>query len=157
MRKVGAKEMVERIKDEANAECRKIMSEADENAEEKLEEARAEIGLRKKSFIEAEERKGVEEKARMVRAARLNARKLRWNAEEEMIAKAFEEAMKRIREVKKEGFQGNSYSDILAGLIKDAAISIIAGGSAGNELEVILCEEDADASYVDKAMLKKNS
>ncbi|MCK4476706.1 MAG: hypothetical protein KAU16_08275 [Methanophagales archaeon] len=154
---MGAKEIVEKIKDEANAECEKIMSEAKENAERIIKEAREEIELQKKNFIEAEERKGVEEKERIVRAARLNARKLRWDAEEEMIGKALEKAMNRIREVRTGGFKGNSYSNILTGLIKDAALSIIAGSSASSELEVMLNEEDADASFVKTDMLKKIS
>jgi V/A-type H+-transporting ATPase subunit E len=154
--RLGAKEIVEKIKDEANAECEKIMSGARETGKKKVEESRAEIELQKRRFIEAEERKGVEEKERIVRAARLNARKLKWDVEEEMIAKALEEAMNRIKEVKTEGFKGNSYSDIMAGLIKDAAISIIAGSSAGgDELEVIISEEDA--SFVNKKMLKNIS
>lgn len=103
----------------------------------------------------AEEARGLEEKERMVRAARLNARKLKWNAEEEMTKKALEETMKRIKKVKEEGFKGVSYSDILAGLIKDASISLIAGGGTDNELEALIC--DADVSYIDKSILKNVS
>jgi len=74
-----------------------------------------------------------------------------------------EESMKQITEVKKEGFKGNSYSNILAGLIKDAAMSIIAGSGGtststsrgGSELNVILSDEDADASFVTPDMLNK--
>ena len=154
---MGAKEIVDKIKDEANAECEIIISEAEENAERIIKEAREETELQKKKFIEAEERKGVEEEERIVRAARLNARKVRWDAEEEMIGKALGEAMDRIKEVKKEGFKGNSYSNILTGLIKDAAMSIIAGSSASSKLEVMLSEEDADASFVTPDMLKKIS
>ena len=155
MIRLGAKEIVGKIKDEANVECEKIMSEAKENAKKKVEEVREEIEVQKKRFIEAEERKGVEEKERIVRAARLNARKLGWAAEEEMIAKALEEAMNRLKEVKTAGFKGNSYSRIMAGLIKDATMSIIAGSSASDELEVIISEEDA--SFVNPKMLKKIS
>ncbi len=156
--RLGAKEIVEKIKDEAKAESEKIMSEAEENAKKMLEEAKAEIELQKKRFIEAAERKGIEENERIVRAARLNARKLKWKAEEEMIGKALEEATKRIRDVKKEGFKGNSYSTILSGLIEDAATSIIAGGSStGNEVKVEVILSDEDASFVKKGMLKKIS
>ncbi len=154
---MGAKEIVDKIKDEANAECEKILSEAKENAERIIKEAREEIELQNKKFIEAEERKGVEEEERMVRAARLNARKVRWDAEEEMIGKTLDEAMDRIKEVKRGGFKGNSYSNILTGLIKDAAMSITAGSSASSELEVMLSEGDADASFVTPDMLKKIS
>ena len=152
---MGAKEIRGKIKDEANAEREKILSEAREKAEEMIGEAREEIEVQNRRFIEAGEEKGVEEKERIIRAARLNARKLRWDAEEEMIEKVFEGAMERIEEVKKEGFNGNSYSNILSGLIKEASISIIAGDSADTELEVKLSEEDA--AFVKSDMLKKIS
>lgn len=162
MIQLGATEIVEKIKEEAVSEEAQIISEAKEKAKLKLEEAKAQIEVQKKNFIVAEERKGVEERERMVRAARLNARKLKWQSEEGLIAKVLEESMKRITEVKKEGFKGNSYSNILAGLIKDAAMSIIAGSggtstsiSSDSELNVILSDEDADASFVTPDMLNK--
>jgi len=159
---LGATEIVGKIKGEAVSEEAQIISEAKEKAELKLEEAKAQIEVQKKNFIAAEERKGVEERERMVRAARLNARKLKWQSEEGLIAKVLEESMKRITEVKKESFKGNSYSNILAGLIKDAAMSIIAGSggtstststSSDSELNVILSDEDA--SFVTPVMLNK--
>lgn len=160
---MGATEIVEKIKEEAVSEEAQIISEAKEKAKLKLEEAKAQIEVQKKNFIAAEERKGVEERERMVRAARLNARKLKWQSEEGLIANVLEESMKRITEVKKEGFKGSSYSNILAGLIKDAAMSIIAGSGGtststsrgGGELNVILSDEDADASFVTPDMLNK--
>ncbi len=152
---MGVREIMERMKNEANAERERIVSEAKGKADEMLKKAREELELRKKNFIEAEEKRGVEERERIVRAARLNARKLRWKVEEEMIGKALEGATKRMKEVKKEGFNGKSYSTILTGLIKDAALSITAGSSAGGELEVMLSEEDASASFVKPDMLKK--
>ncbi len=160
MIQLGATEIVEKIKEEAASEEAQIISEAKEKAKLKLEEAKAQVEVQKKNFIAAEERKGVEERERMVRAARLNARKLKWQSEEGLIAKVLEESMKQITEVKKEGFKGNSYSNILAGLIKDAAMSIIAGSggiststSSDSELNVILSDEDADASFVTPEML----
>ena len=160
MIQLGATEIVEKIKEEAVSEEAQIISAAKEKAKLKLEEAKAQIEVQKKNFIDAEERKGVEERERMVRAARLNARKLKWQSEEGLIAKVLEESMKRITEVKKEGFKGNSYSNILAGLIKDAAMSIIAGSggtstsiSRDSELNAILSDEDADASFVTPDML----
>ena len=157
---MGATEIVKKIKEEAVSEEAQIISEAKEKAKLKLEEAKAQIEVQRKNFIAAEERKGIEERERMVRAARLNARKLKWQSEEGLIAKVLEESMKQITEVKKEGFKGNSYSNILAGLIKDAAMSIIAGSggiststSSDSELNVILSDEDADASFVTPDML----
>ena len=98
---MGAKEMVERIKDEASEEREQIIREARDNANKKIEDAKAEIERQKQQFAEAEERKGVEEKERIIRAARQNARKLRWTAEEAMIDKALEAALERIKSLKK--------------------------------------------------------
>jgi V/A-type H+-transporting ATPase subunit E len=150
---LGEKEIMERIKDEAQAERDRIVNEAKEQADAMLKEVNEEIERRKKDFIGSEERKGVGEKERIIRSARLNARKFRWNTEEAMTERAFTEAVKRIKNVKEEGFTGNSYSDILAGLIKEASISIIAGGSVSNELEALISEEDT--SYIDDSTLNK--
>lgn len=151
---MGVTEIVEKIKSEANEESAKIIHEAKEKAKKELEAAIKEIEAQKKRFVEAEERRGIEEKERIVRAARQKARKLRWMAEEEMIKKTLDATLKRIKSVKSEGFKGNSYPNILGGLIKDGAIGIAAGSSTGVEVEVILSEEDAAAAYIDQAMLK---
>jgi V/A-type H+-transporting ATPase subunit E len=70
-----------------------------------------------------------------------------------MIAKTLAAALERIEGVKSSGFKDSSYPEILAGLIKESALSIAAGSSAGADVEVLLSEEDATASYVDQAML----
>jgi V/A-type H+-transporting ATPase subunit E len=152
---MGAKEMVAEIKEAANEEGARIIEEAKANADQKLEAARAELEAQKQQFVAAEERKGAAAKERIVRAARQNARKLRWTADEEMIDKTLAAALERIEGVKSGGFKDISYPEILAGLIKESALSIAAGSSAGADVEVLLCEEDATASYVDQAMLTK--
>ena len=151
---MGSMEIVERLNEETEVEKEKILSESRAKAEDMLKQSEKEIELQKQQFIEAEDEKGLESKKRIVRAARLNTKKLRWNAEEELIKKALEEAVKRIAVVKDEGFKGTDYSSILAGLIKDAAVSIIAGGSVtSTELEVVINAEDE--SYVNPDMLKE--
>ena len=152
---MGAKEMVERIKEEADEESKRIISEAKAAADKKLEEAKATLELQNKRFIEAEERKGVEEKERVVRAARRNARKFKWMAEEETINKALDAALDRIKVVKSGGFKGTSYPKILAGLIKDSTLSMVGGSSTDEEVEVLLSDVDADAAYIDQAVLTK--
>jgi V/A-type H+-transporting ATPase subunit E len=151
---MGAKEMVEAIKESANEEGARIIEEARRNAAEKLEAAKAEFEVQKQQFVAAQERKLAEEKERIIRAARQNARKLRWTAEEEMIGRTLRAALERLKGVKGEGFKGSSYPGILAGLIKESALSIATGSSSADEdVEVLLSEEDATASYVDQAML----
>ena len=154
---MGAIEIVDRIKEEAKIEGEKIVRKAKEEAEKLLEEERAETEERKKNLIVIEERKAAEEKERIIRTARLNVRKKKWNADEEMLEKALGMAKEKIKSVKKEGFKGKKYSEILAGLIKNAAISISTGSGSlsGGELELIISEEDT--SHVDKGILEKIS
>ena len=156
---VGASELVERIKEEAKEEQERILREARAQAEELVKNAKADIEERKKRFIEAESRKAAENKERIIRAKRLDAKKFRWDVEEKAIKRAFEEALKRVQRVKEEGFRGKSYPGILAGLIKDAALSITAGSehssSSELELEVVLSAEDAQ--FVTGEMLKEIS
>jgi len=157
---VGASELVERIKEEAKEEQERILREARAQAEELVKNAKADIEERKKRFIEAESRKAAENKERIIRAKRLDAKKFRWDVEEKAIKRAFEEALKRVQRVKEEGFRGKSYPGILAGLIKDAALSITAGSERSSssselELEVVLSAEDAQ--FVTGEMLKEIS
>ena len=152
---MGAKEMVDEIREAANEEGARIIEEAKQNAAEKLEAAKKELDAQKQQFAATEDRKGAEEKGRIVRAARQNARKLRWTAEEEMIERTLKTALERIEGVKSEGFKGTAYPEILAGLIKESALSIASRSGAGEEVEVLLSEEDVAASFVDTAMLTK--
>ena len=155
---MGASEIVERIKEDAREERARILKEARAEVEERVKNAKADIEERKKRFIESERQKAADNKERIIRAKRLDAKKFRWDVEERAIKRAFEEALERIQHVKEEGFRGNSYSSILAGLIKDAAMSITAGSersSSGSELEVALSDEDAQ--FVTEEMLKNIS
>jgi vacuolar-type H+-ATPase subunit E/Vma4 len=155
---MGAHEMVDRIKAEAKEEGERILNEARANAQERLAEVQRELEAQRKQFVEAEERKGAKEKDRIVRAARQQARRLKWAAEEELINTAFDNALDRLKTVKRSGFEGKSYADILAGLIKESAVSIAGGGGAvgaGAAMEVLLSEEDAKANYVDQPRLAK--
>jgi len=153
---VGASEIVERIKAEAREEQERILREARAQVESRIKNAKADIEERKKRFIETERRKAAENKDRIIRAKRLDAKKFRWDIEEKAIKRALEEALKRVQHVKKEGFRGKSYPSILAGLIKDAALSITAGSErSSSELEVVLSAEDAQ--FVTEDMLKEVS
>ncbi|MGC9443377.1 MAG: V-type ATP synthase subunit E [Candidatus Methanospirareceae archaeon] len=151
---MGAKEMVERIREEAREEGQQITADAKQQAEAKLEAARQELEQQKQQFIAAEERKGVDEKERIVRAARQNARKLKWRTEEAMIERTLESALTHISEVKRSGFKDVSYAGILSGLITESVLSIATGSSsAGIDLDVLLSEEDAAAAHITQAQL----
>jgi vacuolar-type H+-ATPase subunit E/Vma4 len=151
---MGAKEMVERIREEAREEGQQITTDAKQQADAKLEAAHKELEQQKQQFLGAEERKGVEEKERIVRAARQNARKLKWRTEEAMIERTLESALNRIPSVKSSGFKDASYAEILSGLITESVLSIATGSSsAGIDLDVLLSEEDAAAAHITQAQL----
>ena len=151
---MGAKEMVERIREEAHEEGQQIRADAKQQADAKLEAARKELEQQKQQFLAAEERKGMEEQERIVRAARQNARKLKWSAEEAMIERTLESALDRIPGVKSAGFKDASYTAILNGLITESVLSITTGSSsAGIDLDVLLSEEDAAAAHITQEQL----
>ena len=172
---LGVGEILERIKEEASAERERILREAEEQAKEILEEAKTSLEKRRLAVKRREEKRGEEEKMRIIRSARLEARRIKWSAEQEITNEVFENAKKRIKKVKEEGFKGKSYREILAGLVKEAAISISSPLTAGEtatgetaenavkereseeseELEVLVSEEDAN--FVSQSLLDKIS
>ncbi len=172
---MGVGEILERIKEEASAERERILREAEEQAKEILEEAKTSLEKRRLAVKMREEKRGEEEKMRIIRSARLEARRIKWSAEQEITNEVFENAKKRIKKVKEEGFKGKSYEEILAGLVKEAAISISSPLTAGEtatgetaenavkereseeseELEVLVSEEDAN--FVSQSLLDKIS
>jgi len=172
---LGVGEILERIKEEASAERERILREAEEQAKEILEEAKTSLEKRRLAVKMREEKRGEEEKMRIIRSARLEARRIKWSAEQEITNEVFENARKRIKVVKEEGFKGKSYEEILAGLVKEAAISISSPLTAGEtatgetaenavkereseeseELEVLVSEEDAN--FVSQSLLDKIS
>ena len=172
---MGVGEILERIKEEASAERERILRDAEEQAKEILEEAKTSLEKRRLAVKRREEKRGEEEKMRIIRSARLEARRIKWSAEQEITNEVFENAKKRIKEVKEEGFKGKSYGEILAGLVKEAAISISSPLTAGEtatgetaedavkegkseeseELEVLVSEEDAN--FVSQSLLDKIS
>ncbi|UYZ40630.1 MAG: V-type ATP synthase subunit E family protein [Candidatus Methanospirare jalkutatii] len=172
---MGVGEILERIKEEASAERERILREAEERAKEILEEAKTSLEKRRLAVKMREEKRGEEEKMRIIRSARLEARRIKWSAEQEITNEVFENAKKRIKKVKEEGFKGKSYEEILAGLVKEAAISISSPLTAGEtatgetaenaakegkseeseELEVLVSEEDAN--FVSQSLLDKIS
>ena len=155
---LGVREILERIKDEASAERERILRDAEERAKQILEETKAYLERRRLAVKMREEKRGEEEKMRIIRSARLEARRIKWSAEQEITNEVFENAKKRIKEAKKNGFKGKSYDEILAGLVKEAAISIISPEHemhAEEDLEVLVSDEDAN--FISQSLLDKIS
>ena len=66
--RVGASEIVERIKEDAREERARILKEARAEVEERIKNAKADIEERKKRFIESERQKAADNKERIIRA-----------------------------------------------------------------------------------------
>ncbi len=138
---MGASEIVKRIMEDAREEQERILREAREQVEARLNSAKADIEARKKQYIDAERARAAENKERIIRSKRLAAKKLRWEMEEAAIKRVFDESLKRLPQIKESGFKSITYSDILAGLIKEGVMSIT-GGTGNEELEVLLSADD---------------
>ncbi|WP_456487307.1 V-type ATP synthase subunit E [Candidatus Alkanophaga liquidiphilum] len=135
---MGATEIINRIREEGEKERERILNEARERARKIIEDARAEAESSKKRALEEEARRAEAEKLRRIQTARLEARRRRWLAQEELIKDAMDKAIGQIKIVKERGLGGHKYDDILKGLIKASAAS-----AGGGDLEVILSEDDA--------------
>ncbi|MHC1579473.1 MAG: V-type ATP synthase subunit E [Candidatus Alkanophagales archaeon] len=135
---MGAAEIVNRIREEGEKERERILNEARERARKIIEDARAEAERSKRRVVEEEERRAETEKQRIIQTARLEARRKKWVAQEEMIREVMNRAVERIKEVKEKGFGGYGYDEILRNLIRVSAMS-----AGGGDLEVVLSEEDA--------------
>ncbi|RLG39227.1 hypothetical protein DRN79_00285 [Methanosarcinales archaeon] len=159
---MGVAEILERIRASAEEERQRIISDAKRRAEEMIENTKTSLEKHKNQVLAREERRGEEEKARIIRSARLEARRIRWAAEEELTQQIFEEAERRLNIVREKGFAGIPYNQILANLIKEAAMSIAyiethpqSSPEDTIKIEVLLSEQDAD--FIDDDILSEIS
>ncbi|RLA91591.1 MAG: hypothetical protein DRG69_09925 [Deltaproteobacteria bacterium] len=126
---MGADEIIKKIEERAGAEVEKILQEANRRRDEILEEAREEAERRKQAILEKGEKDAILEKQRIIADAKLKARRLRWEAQEELITRVFDAAKGEIEKVRSD----SRYNDILTGLIKEGIQSI-----GADEVEVLL-------------------
>lgn len=128
----GSKEEVDGIKKEAKSQAKEITSEA----EKKAEELKAEI-------VDIGKRDAEREKQRIVANAKLQARKLRLDAKEDVIKEAFKAAEDNLKKIS----SGKEYSSVLASLIKEAH-AVVRG-----DVEVIVRGDDSKvltSEYIQK-------
>jgi V/A-type H+-transporting ATPase subunit E len=128
----GSKGEVDGIIKEAKSQAKEITSEA----EKKAEELKAEI-------VDRGKRDAEREKQRIVANAKLQARKLRLDAKEDVIKEAFKAAEDNLKKIS----SGKEYSSVLASLIKEAQ-AVVRG-----DVEVIARGDDSKvltSEYIQK-------
>jgi V/A-type H+-transporting ATPase subunit E len=118
----GSKGEVDKILKEAKSEAKEIISEA----EEKAKELKAEI-------VDGGKRDAEREKQRIVANAKLQARKLKLDAKEDVIKEAFKVAEDHLTKLG----SSKEYSSVLASLIKEAQ-SVVRG-----DVEILVKQNDS--------------
>lgn len=117
----GSKKEVDAIIKEAKSKADEVISEA----EKKAEALKAEI-------VASGERDAERERQRIVANAKLQSRKLRLEAKEDVIKEAFKMAEDKLKEIG----SGEQYSSVLAALIKEAQAVV------GGDIELIARKDD---------------
>jgi V/A-type H+-transporting ATPase subunit E len=131
---MGADEIVKKIDERASAAVDKIIQDANARREKILDEARGEAEHKKQVILERGEKDAILEKQRILADAKLKARRLRWDAQEDLVSQVLDAARDKVSKVRDDP----TYGDILKVLIQEAASSI-----GGDELEVLLAEGDS--------------
>ncbi len=122
--------ITKRITDDANKKVKKRIREAKKDAQNLLDKSQKELEREKKAIEQETEKMIKIQRSRAISEAKLEARKMKLNAKEAIITKAFETANERLKNLGLE--QNDRY---LRGAIKNGVELL------GNEVEV-LCNRD---------------
>ncbi|MHC1567732.1 MAG: V-type ATP synthase subunit E family protein [Candidatus Syntropharchaeia archaeon] len=140
---MGVEEIIKKIEEDMEIEKKNILEEAKKKAEKIIDQIKKEAEEKKKAVIEKGEKEAILEEQRIIADAKLRAKKLKWDVREEIVRSVFDNARKRIMDVRKDGFGDKNYSEILKGLIKEAAMS-----TGGKDLVVLMNKDDS--SFISK-------
>ena len=135
---MGLSEIIKRIDGDSKEIANDILSEAERKVDEIINTAKNEAEKRKKEILEGGEKQATLKKQRIIADARLRARKIKWDVKEKLVIEVLNKAREKIAEVRKDGYSGRSYAEILRGLIKEGAIS-----AGGGDMQIILTEYDS--------------
>ena len=128
----GSKGEIDAIKKEAKGKAKEITSEAEKKAEEL-----------KAGIVEVGKRDAEREKQRIVANAKLQARKIRLDAKEDVIKEAFKMAEDKLKKISSSA----EYSSVLESLIKEAQ-AVVRG-----DVEIIARKDDSKvltSAYISK-------
>ncbi len=144
---MGVDKIVEKISQETDEKVESILNEARSKVEKIIARANMQSERKKADIVEKGERESFLEKQRIIADARIKARKMKWDAGEEVVNKAFKISRDKINEIRSEGkYGGEDYSEVLKRLIKEAGLNI-----GGGDLIVIATKEDAN--FIEKGSL----
>ncbi len=138
---MGMETVVDDIKDEAREEAEALVTDAEAEAEQMLEEARKEAEEIRNAEEEKAEREAEEIHEQTVSSARLDARKMRSQAEKRLLSNLREEVEDRLSELEE------SREDLTRDLIEDAVDELdqdggtVRGAEHDTELVKELVEE----------------
>ena len=136
----GIEKITQRIASEAQAEIDRILGEARDEAARITASYRAQADAEARDLEAKNERAAAEQEERLVNAAQMKARKVQLAAKQEMVEKAYIQALDKLCAMPKE-----QYVDVLAKLLVEAS-------SNGKE-EAVFSKEDR--AQVGKAAVEK--
>lgn len=142
--------ITEKIAAGSRAEGDEILKEAKSKADEIIDEAKKKAEALRAEMVDRGERDAERERQRIIANAKLQSRKSRLAAREEVIKEAFKRAEDRLKELG----SGNQYSSVLAALIKEAQAVV------GGDIEVLARESDLKVlttEYLKKLSADTNS
>jgi len=125
--------ITEKIAAGSKGEADGIMKEAKSKTNEITSEAKKKAEALKAEIVDRGERDGERERLRIIANAKLQARKIKLEAKEDVIKEAFKMAEDQLEEIGSSG----QYSSILAALIKEAQAVV------GEDIEVIARKDDS--------------
>lgn len=135
--------ITEKIAAGSKVEVDKILKEAKSNADEIISDAEKKAEALKAEIVARGERDAEREKQRIIANAKLQSRKLRLEAKEDVIKQTFKLAEDKLREIG----SGEQYSSVLAALIKEAQAVV------GDDVEILTRKDDLkvlSAEYLKK-------
>lgn len=124
--------ITKKISEKSDAEADEILKEARVRADEIISEAQKKASEIKMEIVEKGERDSERERQRIIANAKLQSRKARLEAQEDVIREAFERAENELKKIT----QSNKYPSVLASLIKEAQ------GAVEGDVEVLVRKDD---------------
>lgn len=125
--------ITEKIALGSKGEVDEIMKEAKSKADEIISEAEKKAEALKAEIVDGGERDAERERLRIIANAKLQSRKLKLEAKEDVIKAAFKTAEDKLKEIGSSG----QYPDVLAALIKEAQAVV------GEDIVVISRKDDS--------------
>lgn len=148
-RQTNEDKMIRRIEDNTNHKVREILEKAYDAAEETISGAFDKALEKSEHALQGGEKNTYMKMQRTMSEAGLKGKRIRWSAERDVISDVMSQGEQTLRNIRDKGeYDGKSYSDILAGLIKEGVLT-----AGGGNVEILVDEKDKN--IVTDKLLKK--